>query len=74
MFKICSLCTHEWATCDEFLNDSENRFEGYVYLKHNALDGVPVQGLLLFTHRHAQCGTTLAIAASRFRQDDGQGK
>ncbi len=67
MFKKCSLCTCEWSTRDEFLNDPENHFEGYVYLKTRALDGVPVEGLLLFTHCHPQCGTTLAIAASRFR-------
>ncbi|MGA9120014.1 MAG: hypothetical protein WB699_11690 [Bacteroidota bacterium] len=68
MFKKCGLCALEWGTCEAFLNDRDNRFEGYVYLKDRALDGMPVEGLLLFTHRRAQCGTTLAIAASRFRR------
>lgn len=73
MFKKCSLCTREWSSRDDFLNDPENHFEGYVYLKRRALDGIPVEGLLLFTHCHAQCGTTLAIAASRFRSEEGRG-
>jgi hypothetical protein len=71
MFKKCGLCTSEWGSREEFLSDPDNRFEGYVYLKNRALEGAPVEGLLLFTHRREKCGTTLAIAASRFKREAG---
>ena len=67
-FKKCTLCSAEWATRDEFLNDVDNTLDGYVYVKRRVMTGKPTEGLLLFTHRALQCGTTLAIAASRFKE------
>lgn len=69
-FKTCTLCASEWRTREDFLNDPNNRFNGYLYMKKRVANGVPVEGLLLFTHRHERCGTTLAIAASRFRREE----
>lgn len=66
-FKRCTLCAAEWETRDDFLNDDYITLDGYVYLKRRVVSGVPPEGLLLFTHRAPQCGTTLAIAASRFK-------
>jgi hypothetical protein len=66
-FKRCTLCSAEWATRDDFLNDADNTLDGYVYLKRRVVSGKPPEGLLLFTHRAQKCGTTLAIAAARFK-------
>jgi hypothetical protein len=60
----------EWPTRDDFLNDPDTTFDGYLYVKDRIRRGLPVDGLLIFTHRSGQCGTTLAISASRFKQDE----
>jgi len=67
-FKMCTLCGRIWKTREEFLMDEENRLNGYQYNRKKVMAGVPVCGLLLFTHTAATCGTTLALAASRFRE------
>jgi hypothetical protein len=66
-FKRCTLCGRVWQTRDEFLLDEENCLNGYQYNRKKVIAGLPVCGLLLFTHRTVACGTTLAVAASRFR-------
>ena len=68
LFKRCTLCGMEWRTRDEFLNDETNRLEGYQGEKRRIISGMPAEGLLLFTHQVQGCGTTLAIAASRFKE------
>jgi hypothetical protein len=69
-FKRCTLCSHEWRTRDDFLNDRENHFDGYQYVTDRVREGLPVEGLLIFTHRHWRCGTSLAILASRFKSKE----
>ena len=69
-FKRCSLCEREWKTREEFLNDRENHFDGYQFLADRVKEGLPAEGLLIFTHKHTRCGTSLAIAASSFKTPD----
>lgn len=68
LFKRCTLCGREWITREEFLSDETNRLEGYQGEKRRIISGLPAEGLLLFTHQVQGCGTTMAIAASRFKE------
>lgn len=66
-FKRCSLCGKEWGTRDEFVNDATVRYDGHQRNRRKALMGM--EGLLIYTHRTDECGTTLAIEPSRFREE-----
>ena len=68
-FKRCSLCSHEWKTREDFLNDRHNRFDGYQCALDRVREGLPAEGLLIFTHCQGRCGTSLAILASRFKAE-----
>jgi|WetSurMetagenome_2_1015567.scaffolds.fasta_scaffold274859_1 hypothetical protein len=70
-FKRCSLCGQEWKTREEFLKDKNIILNGYQWNRHNVKLQTGTGGLLLFTHHNEQCGTTLALAASHFREDMG---
>jgi hypothetical protein len=66
-FKTCPLCGKVWNTIDEFLSDTELHLNGYQGNMKRLLDGRERYGLLLFTHRSEQCGTTLAFEPSVFK-------
>jgi hypothetical protein len=68
LFKRCTLCGKEWATREEFLNDVTLELNGHQWNKKKVLAGEPSEGLLIFTHRIRECGTSLALTASKFRQ------
>lgn len=72
VFKRCSLCGQEWMTRDEFLADKTLKLNGYQGSLSRLKLGEMAKGLLLFTHRTTNCGTTLALEAKRFkdRPDD----
>jgi hypothetical protein len=67
VFKRCSLCGQEWMTRDEFLADKTLKLNGYQGSLRRLKLGEMAKGLLLFTHHSANCGTTLAIEAKRFK-------
>ena len=67
VFKQCPLCGKVWNTIDEFLSDKELHLNGYQGNMKRLLDGREQFGLLLFTHRAEQCGTTLAFEPSVFK-------
>ena len=58
-FKLCTSCSTEWLTRDDFLSDPDVTLIGYQahFVELNA-------GLLLFNH---SCHTTLAIAVECFQ-------
>lgn len=66
-FKRCSMCRKEWHTREEFLADRTMVMDGYQVNRRRIEAGLPPEGILLFTHRIKKCGTTLGIAASKFR-------
>jgi hypothetical protein len=41
--------------------------DGYQVNRRRIEAGLPAEGVLLFTHKTEHCGTTLGIAASKFR-------
>jgi hypothetical protein len=63
------MCDAAWATKDEFLDDKEIHLNGYQWNRKKFRSGEGFAGLLIFTHRKAQCGTSLAIAASSFKTE-----
>lgn len=65
-FKRCSLCSREWKTREDFLNDRENHYDGYQSVRDSPREKHRAKGLLIFTHRHCTCGTSLAILGSRY--------
>jgi hypothetical protein len=69
IFKRCTMCGVEWATKDEFLHDREIHLNGYQWNRKKFRSGEGFAGLLVFTHRKAHCGTSLAIAATKFKAD-----
>lgn len=68
-FKRCSLCGYTWNSMEEFLNDKTVVLNGYQWNRYNVKLQSGTGGLLLFTHHHADCGTTLALAASKFKEE-----
>jgi hypothetical protein len=66
-FKKCSMCRKEWPTREEFLADRSTTMDGYQVNRRRIEAGLPAEGVLLFTHKTEHCGTTLGIAASKFR-------
>jgi hypothetical protein len=67
VFKQCTLCGKEWSTKGEFLKDEEIHLIGYQWNRKKFRSGEGVAGLLLFTHIISECGTTLGIAARKFK-------
>jgi len=66
-FKRCSMCLKEWHSREEFLADRSTTMDGYQVNRRRIEAGLPPEGILLFTHRTKKCGTTLGIAASKFK-------
>jgi hypothetical protein len=69
MFKRCSFCGKQWETREEFLADNALRLEGYQWDSLQVANGLPAEGMLVFTHAEPQCGTSLAVAARNFKRD-----
>ena len=69
VFKRCTMCGAEWPTKDEFLEDREIHLNGYQWNRKKFRSGEGFTGLLIFTHRKEACGTSLAIAANKFKTD-----
>ena len=67
VFKRCTLCGKEWGTREEFLEDVTLRLNGHQWNRKKIERGEKSYGLLIFTHRIDDCGTSLAIVASKFR-------
>ena len=67
-FKRCSLCGKEWGTRNEFMNDATLHFDGHQRNRRKARLGRWVDGLLIYTHRIEDCGTTLAVEPVLFRE------
>lgn len=60
-FKRCTSCGYAWESRDAFLGDPEIELIGF------QVDAVkPEEGLFLFNHVDATCGSTLAIRAREF--------
>lgn len=59
-FKKCTYCSRRWQSREEFLADPATELIGYQINFENLQLG-------LFLFNHAVCKTTLAIAASQFR-------
>ncbi len=60
-FKTCSLCSKEWSSLEELLEDSAMDFGGY-----QAFPRHPERSLLLFTHKADKCGTTFSFKIDTF--------
>jgi hypothetical protein len=69
MFKRCTLCKKEWKSREDFLADKELRLEGYQWNYMKVMEGMPPEGVLVFTHANADCGTSLAVAAQLFKRE-----
>jgi hypothetical protein len=67
-FKRCTLCGREWTTREEFLNDMTLHLNGHQWNRKKVQSGELAEGLLIFTHNVEECGTSLAVAASQFRE------
>ncbi len=68
-FKRCTLCGKEWETREKFLADTEIRLDGYQWNYLKVIDGMPPDGVLVFTHSSGGCGTSLALAARLFKRE-----
>ncbi len=60
-FKICTTCSQQWETREDFLADPELKLVGY-QVAFEDLEG----GLFFFSHLSKDCGTTLAIPVQKF--------
>ncbi len=69
MFKRCSFCGKQWQTREEFLADHDLHLEGYQWDSLQVTNGLPAEGMLVFTHTNMQCGTSLAVAARNFKRE-----
>jgi hypothetical protein len=67
-FKRCTLCGKEWTTREEFLTDMTLHLNGHQWNRKKVQAGELAGGLLIFTHKVEDCGTSLAIVASQFRE------
>ena len=61
-FKVCSMCLKAWDDTNSFVTDPELMINGY-----QAFFDRPEDGLILFTHRHQGCHSTLAVKAGAFK-------
>ena len=62
IFKKCPMCTFEWKTRDEFLDDHSLELNGY----QADFDKLELS-LFLFTHMKKNCFSTMAIWAKEFQ-------
>ena len=60
-FKTCTCCGKVWQTRDEFIKDNHLTLEGY----QADLDSLE-EGMLLFTHHWADCGSTIVLEVQDF--------
>ncbi|MDT8391976.1 MAG: hypothetical protein RRC34_15860 [Lentisphaeria bacterium] len=60
-FKTCPLCSATWRGLDDFLADPAVHLNGY-QINDIAID----KGFFLFSHTHADCGTTMSVPVSAF--------
>ena len=67
-FKRCSFCGTEWKSKEAFLADREVQLEGYQWDTAQVKEGMPAEGILVFTHARNDCGTSLAVASQMFRR------
>ena len=67
IFKRCSLCGKIWKHRDDFLGDPDLHLNGYQGNLKRLLTGKQRRGLLLFTHRIENCGTTMAFDPGVFK-------
>ena len=56
-------------TKEDFLADQEVRLEGYQWDSRQVKVGLPSDGVLVFTHSKATCGTSLTLMATKFRRE-----
>lgn len=68
-FKRCSLCGTEWNSKEDFLADSDVQLQGYQWDSVRVKNGMPSEGMLVFTHRTTACGTSITISARQFRRE-----
>lgn len=61
IFKTCPLCSQNWGSRNEFLDDSSLELIGY-QADFDTLEN----GLFFFNHHVAGCRTTLAIRSADF--------
>jgi len=66
-FKKCTLCGKVWQTKEDFLNDKKVILNGYQWNIKKIRLGQHSPGLLVFTHRIKECGTSIAIWASSLK-------
>ena len=67
IFKRCSLCGRVWEHRNDFLSDPDLHLNGYQGNLKRLLTGKQRRGLLLFTHRVEECGTTMAFDPGDFK-------
>ncbi len=61
VFKICPMCSTEWKTRDDFLDDKTLEINGY------GVDFEKLEwSLFYFTHKKENCLSTMAIEAKEF--------
>lgn len=61
MTFTCILCKKSWPSLEDLLNDKELLFNGY-----QAFPNQPQEGLLIFTHKSENCGTSMAFYVKDF--------
>lgn len=61
VFKICPMCSTQWETLDDFLNDKSLEINGYQADFQKLEDS-----FFYFTHNVEGCGTTMTIYAEKF--------
>lgn len=66
-FKHCTLCGKVWESREGFLCDHNIKFNGHMINGKKIRLGLPHEGLLIFTHNENNCGTSLAIPTSQFK-------
>jgi hypothetical protein len=67
-FKRCTLCGKEWGTEEEFLSDRTVHYNGHQKNKKKIPLPTGTDGLFIFTHLIDECGTSIAIAVSKFKE------
>jgi hypothetical protein len=68
-FKTCPLCGKTWESREAFLNDRLTRLNGYQCNSKRLRQGLPAEGILVFTHFEDECGTTMALPAASFKEE-----
>ncbi len=61
IFKKCTCCGNAWKTLHDLVRDEEVKIIGY-----QAAFSDSYEGLLFFSHRARECGTTIALPVSCF--------